>query len=213
MCATTAPVAEFIATVLTVSVTPGPTVHAAPAYTSQCCRIRGAISSRLASVIASGGEHLEISAVFVALAPDPVPEYTSCFLQCPRRPFQQFTQRQRQWQGTLREARLVRGASCSRTCSISAHGRVQILYVVRFLPETLRRHPLICCCELQGRCGATFFYLLLRAAETLRRHCRKLQLRQRRGAEQVRSVKRFGLVRRYWSLKRRGDQVRVTSHS
>ena len=36
--------------------------------------------------------------------------------------------------------------------------------------ETLRRFVLNCCCKQQRRRGVTWFKLLLRAAETLRRH-------------------------------------------
>ena len=47
----------------------------------------------------------------------------------------------------------------------------------------------------RGRCGNILFYLLLGAAQTLRRHYRKLPLRQQRGADQVSSVERCGLGR------------------
>ena len=146
-----------------------PAVHAAPAplaaYTSRCCRIRGAISSRLRS--ASGRVHLEMSAVFVAPAPDPVAEHNSRFRQC-------------QWQGTLREARFVRGASCSRTCSISANGKLQILYVVRFLPETLRRHFLLSAVASSRDVAASLSQTAVAAAERCRAGplCRALGTRE-----------------------------------
>ena len=113
------------------------------------------------------------AAVFVAHAP--VAEYISRGLPC--------SWRQRQWRVHFARAVLVcllRGASCSRTRSISANGRAQLLCVVRFLPETLRRHPLLLAVASSRDVASSLSQTAAAAAKRCRSGllCRTLRTRQ-----------------------------------